>query len=88
MPDSEKSKREYKDFKFRGRYDLLLRFRLVGAKPEEVEEIAKELGYKFNSQHLAEKKKKKQDSLKGQKTAFGGFNNFMNMVRPWLNKKI
>ena len=86
MPDSEKSKREYSDFKFRRRYDLLLRFRLTGAKPEEVVEIAKELGFNFKSEYLANKKTKKQESLKGKKAAFGGFNNLKNMARIWLRQ--
>ena len=87
MQDSKKSKRAYNDFEFRRRYDQLLRFRLVDAKPEEVIEIAKELGFNFGSQYLGNnKKKKKKESLKGNKTTFSRFNHFKNIARIWLKQ--
>lgn len=55
MSDSSKRRQEYKDFRFRRRYDHFLRFRLSGAKPEQIIETARELGFIINIKDLAKK---------------------------------
>ena len=59
MPDSSKRRKEYKDFRFRRRYDHFLRYRLSGAKPEQIIEAARELGFKINAKDLAKKRAEK-----------------------------
>ena len=52
MPDSSKLSQEFKEFRFRRRYDHLLRFRLRNAKPNEIIKAARELGFKINAKDL------------------------------------
>ena len=52
MPDSSKLSQEFKDFRFRRRYDHLLRFKLRNAKPDEIIKAARELGFKINVKDL------------------------------------
>ena len=61
MPESTKRSQEYKDFRFRRRYDHFLRFRLLGAKPEKIIETAKELGFSITIKDLIKKREKKID---------------------------
>ena len=71
MSNSKKRSQEYKDFRFRRRYDYFLRFRLQNAKPEEIIEAARELGFKINSNDLTKTKQgntnfKNADHIKNQ----------------------
>ena len=59
MTESPKRSQEYKDFRFRHRYDHFLRFRLSGAKPEKIIETARELGFNLTIKDLAKKRVKK-----------------------------
>ena len=54
MPNSRKLSQEFKEFRFRRRYDHLLRFRLRNAKPNEIVKAARELGFKINAKDLEE----------------------------------
>ena len=72
MPESKKRRQEYKDFRFRRRYDHLLRYRLSGATVEEVIEAARELGFNLNRKDF-EKKRAKQVASTKNKTLFGNF---------------
>ena len=74
MPDSSKRRQEYKDFRFRRRYDHFLRYRLSGAKPEQIVEAARELGFNLNRKDF-EKKRAKQVASTKNKTLFGNFKN-------------
>ena len=56
MPDSSKLSQEFKEFRFRRRYDHLLRFRLRNAKPNEIIKAARELGFKINAKDLEKMK--------------------------------
>ena len=58
VAESTKRSQEYKDFRFRRRYDHFLRFRLIGAKPEEIIETARELGFNLTVKDLAKKRVK------------------------------
>lgn len=75
MPDSSKRRQEYKDFRFRRRYDHFLRFRLSGAKPEQIIEAARELGFNINAKDLAKKRTKKVEQPR-EKTFFAQLKNF------------
>ena len=59
MTESTKRSQEYKDFRFRHRYDHFLRFRLSGEKPEKIIETARELGFNLTIKDLAQKRVKK-----------------------------
>ena len=59
MPNSTKRSQEYKDFRFRRRYDHFLRYRLSGANPEQIIKIAKELGFKLSMRDLVRSGNKK-----------------------------
>lgn len=59
MPDSAKRSQEYKDFRFRRRYDHFLRFRLSSAQPEEIISTAFDLGFNLNIKDLRKKKQTK-----------------------------
>ena len=72
VPESKKRRQEYKDFRFRRRYDHLLRYRLSGATVEEVIEAARELGFNLNIKDFA-KKRKKQVASPQNKTLFDNF---------------
>ena len=61
MPNSSKISSEFKNFRFRRRYDHLLRFRLQNAKPNEIIEAARELGFKINAKDLEKIKTKKEE---------------------------
>lgn len=61
MPNSSKISSEFKNFRFRRRYDHLLRFRLRNATPKEIIEAARELGFKINSKDLEKMKTKKEE---------------------------
>ena len=61
MPNSSKISSEFKNFRFRLRYDHLLRFRLRNAKPNEIIEAARELGFKINAKDLERMKTKKEE---------------------------
>ncbi|WP_186494380.1 hypothetical protein [Synechococcus sp. A15-62] len=56
MPDSSKLSQDFKEFRFRRRYDHLLRFRLRNAKPNEIIKAARELGFKINAKDLEKMK--------------------------------
>lgn len=58
MPRPPKRTQEYKDFRFRRRYDHFLRYKLSGAKPEQIIKIAKELGFKLSMKDLQGSNKK------------------------------
>ena len=68
MPDSSKLSQEFKEFRFRRRYDHLLRFRLRNAKPNEIIKAARELGFKINAKDLEKMKaiKAKQSAKKAE----------------------
>ena len=68
MPDSNKRSQEFKDFRFRRRYDHLLHFKLLNAKPSEIIEAAKELGFKINAKDLAKTNSKKTDPIRKKST--------------------
>ena len=59
MQQSSKRRQEYKDFRFRRRHDHFLRFRRLGAKPQEIIETAKELGFNLSIKDLTKKSGKK-----------------------------
>ena len=59
MPNSTKRSQEYKDFRFRRRYDHFLRYRLSGANPEQIIKTAKELGFKLSMRDLVRSGNKK-----------------------------
>ena len=59
MPESTKRSQEYKDFRFRRRYDHFLRHRLLGAKPEKIIETARELGFNLTIKDLIKKREEK-----------------------------
>ena len=59
MSDSSKRSQELKDFRFRRRYDHLLRFKLLNATSDEIIEAARELGFKINAEDLSKTKTKK-----------------------------
>ena len=61
MTESTKRSQEYKDFRFRHRYDHFLRFKLSGAKPEKIIETARELGFNLTIKDLAKKRGKKME---------------------------
>ena len=61
MPNSSKISSEFKNFRFRRRYDHLLRFRLRNAKPNEIIEAARELGFRINAKDLEKIKPKKEE---------------------------
>ena len=61
MTESTKRSQEYKDFRFRHRYDHFLRSRLSGAKPEKIIETARELGFNLTIKDLAKKRGKKME---------------------------
>ena len=56
MTDSSKLSQEFKEFRFRRRYDHLLQFRLRNAKPNEIIKAARELGFKINAKDLEKMK--------------------------------
>ena len=83
MPDSSKLSQEFKEFRFRRRYDHLLRFRLRNAKPNEIIKAARELGFKINAKDLekmkarkAEHTSKKADTIR-KKSALDHLKNFL-----------
>ena len=76
MPDSSKRRKEYKDFRFRRRYDHFLRHRLSGAKPEQIIEAARELGFKINAKDLAKKRADKVKQTR-DKSFFAQLKNFL-----------
>ena len=82
MPDSSKLSQEFKEFRFRRRYDHLLRFRLRNAKPNEIIKAARELGFKINAKDLEKIKaiKAKQAAKKAElireKSALDRLKNF------------
>ena len=61
MPDSSKLSQEFKEFRFRRRYDHLLQFRLRNAKPNEIIKAARELGFKINAKDLEKMKARKAE---------------------------
>ena len=77
MTDPIKRRQEYKDFRFRRRYDHFLRFKLLGAKPEEIIDTAKELGFKLNSKDFSKKGKRKKLIPKQRKTLIGRLRDFL-----------
>ena len=50
---------DYKDFKFRRKYDYFLKFRLLDVDNQKIIEEAKELGYRVKESDLVKKKDKK-----------------------------
>ena len=66
---------EYKDFRFRRRYDHFLRFKLKGAKPQEIINTARELGFNLTIKDLRGKRKKSTP----QKPKITAFNRLKNI---------
>ena len=64
----KRRKREYRDFTFRRRHDHFLRIKLMGAKQEEVIEVAKELGFNIELRDLEREKRAIQKTNTGKKT--------------------
>ena len=52
VPNTSKLSQEFNEFRFRRRYDHLLRFKLRNAKPNEIIKVARELGFKINAKDL------------------------------------
>ena len=71
MSDRIKRRKEYKEFRFRRRHDHFLRYKLSGARLEEVADTAKELGFNLNIKDLARKKTKNISSSRIER--FFGF---------------
>ena len=63
MPDSSKSSQEFKNFRFRRRYDHLLQFRLRNAKPNEIIKAARELGFQINAKDLEKMRARKTEQV-------------------------
>ena len=61
MPDSSKLSQEFKEFRFRRRYDHFLRFRLRNAKSNEIIKVARELGFKINAKDLEKVRARKAE---------------------------
>ena len=61
MPDSSKLSQDFKEFRFRRRYDHLLRFKLRNAKPNEIIKAARELGFKINAKDLEKARARKAE---------------------------
>ena len=80
MPDSVKRTREFRVFRFRRRYDHFLRFRLSGANPDEVIDVARDLGFNLNLKDLP-KKKRLKPQLSKKSTFFSRFRSFIVMCR-------
>tara|TARA_Y100000991_G_C21832866_1_gene288913 strand:+ start:371 stop:628 length:258 start_codon:yes stop_codon:yes gene_type:complete len=83
VPNSSKLSQEFKEFRFRRRYDHLLRFRLRNAKPNEIIKAARELGFKINAKDLekmkarkAEQTSKKVEQIR-KKSALDHLKNFL-----------
>ena len=81
VPNTSKLSQEFKDFRFRCRYDHLLRFKLRNAKPNEIIKTARELGFKINANDLekvrarkVERAKKKEEPIR-KKSAFDRLKN-------------
>ena len=78
VPDSSNESQEYKDFKFRRRYDHFLHFKLLNAKPDEILQAARELGFNIIKKDLEAPTSKKpapaskQDKPTGNKFTFDG----------------
>ena len=64
MPESTRRSREYKAFRFRRRYDHFLRYRLSGAKPDEIINTARDLGFEINLIDLRKRKHPKSSTSK------------------------
>ena len=82
MPNTSKSSQEFKEFRFRRRYDHLLRFKLRNAKPNEIIKAARELGFKINAKDFekarslkAEQASKKAEPIQ-KKSVFDRLNSF------------
>ena len=81
MPDSAKRGREFRVFKFRRRYDHFLRFRLSGANPDEVIDVARDLGFNLNLKDLPQKKRPKPQ-LSKKITFFSRLRSFL-LLDAW-----
>ena len=79
MSKSVKQQKRYEDFKFRCRYDHFLRTRLLNASRDEIEEIARELGYKINGHEFLKKKKSKKRK-KSKKTPISLSPRFLGFI--------
>ena len=79
MSEPNKRRQEYKDFRFRRRYDHFLRFRLSGAKPEQIIEAARELGFNINAKDLAKKRTVKVEKPR-DKSFFAQLKKFFPML--------
>ena len=101
MTDPIKRRQEYKDFRFRRRYDHFLRFKLLGAKPEEIINVAKELGFKLNSKDFTRSRNKNKVTPKQRKTLIcrlrsfligqsrpGQSENCWKNMRPFINRHL
>ena len=64
VPNTSKSSQEFKEFRFRRRYDHLLRFKLRNAKPNEIIKAARELGFKINVKDLEKARARKEELAK------------------------
>lgn len=82
MPESSRRSREYKAFRFRRRHDHFLRYRLSGAKPDEIINTARDLGYKLNLKDLYRRKRSKPQSSK-LKALFSRLRRFLHV---WIIK--
>ena len=82
MPESARRSREYKAFRFRRRHDHFLRYRLSGAKPDEIINTARDLGFKLNLKDLYRRKRSKPPSSKW-KALFSRLRRFLHV---WIIK--
>lgn len=64
MPKFASRRREFKAFRFRRRHDHFLRYKLSGAKPNEIIDTARELGFNLNLDDFHRKKPSKASSSK------------------------
>ena len=87
MTNPIKRRQEYKDFRFRRRHDHFLRFKLLGAKPEEIINIAKELGFKLNAKDFTRSRNKNKVKPKQRKTLICRLRSFLiGQSRPDQSK--
>ena len=56
---TRKSRRDFRDFKFRRRHDHFLHYKLLGTKKDEIIVIAAELGFNIDIKDLQDKKRHK-----------------------------
>ena len=83
MPESARRSREYKAFRFRRRHDHFLRYRLSGAKPDEIINTARDLGFELNLKDLLYRRKRSKPPSSKWKALFSRLRRFLNV---WIIK--